>query len=139
MSEMLKNPHRMLTRLVGLNIAFDFLSIPIWIAFSFTSSTLSTTTVSANVPAATIDAAVAAAVFALAIYGLINSRKWGAYVAILATIGQRVAGAFIYPLNIGMAVEVVWSGLIIFFAFKLLQQIKSVGIAQNRPEKTALA
>jgi hypothetical protein len=133
----------MLTRLVGLNIAFDVLSIPIWIAFSFTSSTLSTTTVSANVPAATVDAAIAAAVFALAIYGLINSRKWGAYVAISATIGQRVAGAFIYPLNIGMAVEVVWSSLIIFFAYKLLQQLKSAApaqaTAQNQTEKTTLA
>lgn len=124
MSQMLKNPHRMLKRLVGLNIAFDVLSIPIWIAFNFTSSSLSTTTVNANVPAAIVDAVVAAAVFAVAIYGLVDSRKWGAYVAIAATIGQRVAGLFIFPLNVGMAVEIVWSLLIIFFAYRVLRQPK---------------
>ena len=130
MSKMLQNPHQMLTRLVGLNIAFDVLSIPIWIAFNFTSSTLSTTTVSANVPAALVDAAVAVAVFTVAIYGLVNDRKWGAYLAIGGTVGQRVIGVFIFPLNVGMGVEVVWSLLIIFFAYKVLSLPKIVLPAQ---------
>jgi hypothetical protein len=122
MPKILAASHKTLTSLVGLNIAFDILSIPAWIALSFTASPLSTSTLTVNTSVAMVDAAVAAAVFAVALFGIFRKQRWGSYLAVADTIAQRVAGVFIFDLNVGMVVEVVWSLLIIYFAFKTMHQ-----------------
>jgi hypothetical protein len=131
MSKIFADPHKTLTRLVGLNIAFDILSIPAWIALSFTASPLSTSTLTVNTSVAIVDAAVAAAVFAVALFGILRKQKWGGYLAVAATVAQRVAGVFIFDLNAGMVVEVVWSLLIIYFAFKTMHQTQPLLPAKN--------
>jgi hypothetical protein len=122
MSKIFADSHKTFVRLVGLNIAFDILSIPAWIALSFTASPLSTSTLTVNTSIAIVDAAVAAAVFAMALFGILGRQKWAAYLAVAATVAQRVTGVFIFDLNVGMVVEVVWSLLIIYFAFKTTHQ-----------------
>jgi hypothetical protein len=122
MSKIFANPHKILLRLVGLNIAFDVLSIPLWIALSFMTNALSTPSLSVDNSIAIVDAATAATLFAVAFVGIIRSKKWGSYLAVVTTLGQRVAGYFIFGLNAGMAIEIVWSILIIYFACKAIQQ-----------------
>jgi hypothetical protein len=109
----------MLVRLVGLNIAFDVLSIPFWIALpslQTAQSTASTLTVNSTI--AIVDAAIAASLFALSFFGISKKQKWGYYLAIITTIIQRAVGVFLFALNIGMAFEVIWSIVMIYFAFK---------------------
>ncbi len=124
MSAMFQNPRKTLIRLVGLNIALDAFSIPTWIAVLLTSTSTSPNTLTANTNVAILDSAVAAAVFAVALFGVITTKKWGVYLAVAATVGQRVVGAFLFSLNGAMAIEVAWSLLIIYFAYRVLQQSK---------------
>jgi hypothetical protein len=77
MSKMFSTPYRMLTRLVGLNIAFDVLSIPFWIALPLTANSLSTSSITVNSSIAIVDAFAAAALFVVAFLGTIKKRKWG--------------------------------------------------------------
>ena len=125
MSKILSDSHRIFTRLVWLNIALDVLSIPIWIALPLTQTSFSGATLIVDPVLAIVDAILAAAVFALALFGIIKKKKWGTYLAVTATIAQRVTGLFIFAPNIFMAIEVIWSLLIIFFAYKELQKPES--------------
>jgi hypothetical protein len=131
MSKIFADPHKTFVRLVGLNIAFDILSIPAWIALSFTASPLSTSTLTVNTSVAIVDAAVAAAIFAMALFGILGRQKWGGYLAVATTVAQRVTGVFIFDLNVGMVVEGVWSLLIIYFAFKTMHQTQPQLPAKN--------
>ncbi len=126
MSKILSDSHRILIRLVWLNIAFDVLSIPIWIALPLTQTSFSGSTLAVDPIMAIADAGVAAAVFAVAFLGIMRKRKWGTLLAIAATVAQRIAGFFLFALNVGMAVEVVWSLLIVFFAYKEFQKPRTV-------------
>lgn len=117
MLQIFRDSHKTLSRLVGLNVAFDLLSIPFWIALTYTTGLQSASTLTVNSTIAIIDAA---ALFAVAFLGIIRKQKWGPYLAIAGTFAQRVAGYFIFALNVGMAVEVVWSILIIYFAYKAM-------------------
>jgi hypothetical protein len=121
MSKILADSWRTLTRLVGLNFAFDVLSIPIWIGLTFAPTSPTGSTLTVNTSIAIIDAAAAAILFAAALLGILKKQKWGTYLAVAGTVAQRIAGVFIFALNLGMAIEVVWSILIIFFAYKALQ------------------
>jgi hypothetical protein len=125
MSKILSDPYRMLIRLLWLNLAFDLLSIPIWFAFSIAQNNItSTSTLSANPTVAILDAAAAVGLFAIALMGVIRKQKWGSYLAIATTVLQRVAGVFIFQLNLAMALEVIWSIIIIYFAVGNLRQPK---------------
>jgi len=121
MLQIFRNADKTLSRLVGLNVAFDLLSIPFWIALTYTASLQSASTLTINSSLAIVDAAAAAILFSVAFLGIIKKENWGPYLAIAGTLAQRVAGYFIFALNVGMAVEVVWSILIIYFAYKAMQ------------------
>ncbi len=122
MSKIFADPYRVLARLVGLNIAFDVLSIPFWIALPSLQTMQSTSTSTVNSTIAIVDAVFAAALFAVSFVGISKRRKWGSYLAIAVTLVQRVVGFFMFAPNFGMAVEVVWSILIILFAFRAMLQ-----------------
>jgi hypothetical protein len=129
MSKILAYPQRILLRLVGLNVALDFLSIPLWFALSFLENPFYQSPLNVNVSIAIVDAPIAAALFALALLGVMKRQKWGAYVAIGGTIGQRIVGYFAFPLNVGMAIEVVWSIVIIYFAYRFIRQLQTPKIS----------
>ncbi|MCW4011143.1 MAG: hypothetical protein NWF05_11080 [Candidatus Bathyarchaeota archaeon] len=118
----LADSHKTLMWLVGLNVALDLLSVPIWFAFSFMENPLATTIISVNTSAALADAFVAVIVFAVALFGLMKGCRWGAYLAVAGTVGQRVVGFYLFDVNLGMAVEFVWSSLIVFFSYKYIRQ-----------------
>jgi hypothetical protein len=117
----------MLVRLLWLNIALDLLSIPVWIALwvAAQSSIVSTSTLNVDPTIAILDAAAAVALFGLALWGVLQNQKWGSYIAVAATVAQRVVGVFIFQVNVSMALEVVWTAIIIYFAFRNLQRSKS--------------
>jgi hypothetical protein len=121
MLQIFRDSHKTLSRLVGLNVAFDLLSIPFWIALTYTTSLQSASTLTVNSSTAIVDAAAAAVLFAVAFLGIIKKQKWGPYLATVGTLAQRIVGYLIFGLNGGMAVEVVWSILIIYFAYKAMQ------------------
>jgi hypothetical protein len=127
MIKTLSDSHRMLVRLLWLNIALDLLSIPIWIAFWVASqgSITSTSTITADPTIAILDAVAGVALFGFSLWGVLQNQKWGSYVAVMATVAQRVAGVFIFQVNVGMALEVVWTTIIVYFAYRNLQNSKS--------------
>jgi|WetSurMetagenome_2_1015567.scaffolds.fasta_scaffold505658_1 hypothetical protein len=127
MIKTLSDSHRMLVRLLWLNIALDLLSIPIWIAFWVVAqgSITSTSTLTVDPTIAILDAAAGVALFGLALWGVLQNQKSGSYVAVMATVAQRVAGVFIFQVNVGMALEVVWTTIIVYFAYRNLQNSKS--------------
>ncbi len=127
---MLKAPsdsHRIFVRLLWLNIALDLLSIPVWIALwvAAQSSITSTSTLAVDPTIAILDAAAAVALFGLALWGVLLNQKWGSYLAVVVTLAQRVAGVFIFQLNLGMALETVWTAIVIYFAYINLRQSKA--------------
>jgi hypothetical protein len=117
MPKTLPDPHKTLIRLVGLNIALDLLSVPIWFALLVVENPLSTSTLTVDSGTAIVDAFFAVILFAVALLGLMNGRRWGAYLAVAGTVGQRAVGFYLFTLNAAMGVEFLWSALIVFFAF----------------------
>jgi hypothetical protein len=134
MSKMFADAHAMLVRLVILNAVLDLFSILFWIVLPLIASPESSSTLNVNTTVAIVDAAVAAAVFFIAALGIVNKRKWGTFLAVAATAAQRVVGVFIFTLNAGMVVEIVWSVLIIYFAYREISQSKPA--AQSAPIKS---
>jgi hypothetical protein len=104
MQKIFRDPHKMLVRLVGLNVAFDVFSIPIWVILPYTRSSFSSLTLNVDTTIQVVDAAIAAAVFTVALFGILGKRKWGAYLAIAATVAQRVVGVYNFNVNVGKAV-----------------------------------
>ncbi len=121
------DPHRILVRLLWLNIALDLLSIPIWIALwvAAQSSITSNSTLAVDPTIAILDAAAAVAIFGLALWGVLLNQKWGSYLAVVTTLAQRATGVFIFQPNLGMALEVAWTAIIVYFAYRNLKQSKA--------------
>jgi hypothetical protein len=113
----------MLVRLLWVNIALDLLSVPIWIALwvAAQSSITSTSTLNVDPTIAILDAAAAVFFFSLALWGVLQKQKWGSYLAVIVTFAQRVVGVFIFQVNVGMALEVVWTAIIAYFAYRNLR------------------
>jgi hypothetical protein len=80
--------------------------------------TLNKTPLSVDTNIAIIDVAVFAALFGIALYGVIKRLKWAPVLVIGLTLAQRVIGFYIFKLNVGVAVEIVWSLMIIYFAYR---------------------
>ena len=134
MSKLLSDPHKMLIRLVGLNAFFDLITIPLWAILPMLPTyglSQSGSTLTVNNTIAIADAAVAVAVFAIAVFGIMKKRKWGSMLAIGGTIAQRIIGAFMFSLNVGMIVEIAWSLLIVYFAYKELKTLPKISNPQT--------
>jgi hypothetical protein len=123
MSKLFADPRKTLTQLLMLNIALDVLSIPIWVAIPSLQSTVAPTTLSVDYVFAIADAAAAVAVFAVALLGVSGRKKWGSVLAVAGTLAQRVVGVFLFPqVNGFMVVEIIWSLIIVYFAYRTLKQ-----------------
>lgn len=124
MTRIWKNPSKALKWLLILNIVGDLISIPFWVALPsmVTAQSQSTLAVDANI--AIIDAAIPAALFAIALYGLMKKYTWAPVSAIILTIAQRAIGFYIFKLNLGVTIEIIWSLLIIYFAYAVHQLLK---------------
>jgi hypothetical protein len=112
------NPHKTLTRLIAANIVLDIIAIAIW----------------AVLPAntwngmyrldsliASSEAALAAVFFAVTLFGLKRGKKWAPLLAIVITITQRVFAVYVFFPSIAIPIPLIWSLVIIYFAFKDLR------------------
>lgn len=108
-----KKPHKALTNLVAANIILDIVAIAIWGLFPATQWSI----YNLDFLIVGTEAAVAATLFALTLFGLTKTKKWAPYLAIALTISQRVFANYVFFLSIGNLITLVWSLLIIYFAY----------------------
>jgi hypothetical protein len=106
--------HKILSLLVALNIIFDITAIAIWAIFPATQWSI----YRLGFSIVGAEAALAAAFFTIALFGLVRRRKWGPFLAIAITATQRVFGTYVFFPSTAIAVTLVWSSLIIYFAYK---------------------
>ena len=106
--------HKILTRLVGLNIVFDLIAIAIWAVFP----NLQWTIYRLGFSIVGTEAALAAALFALTLFGLRKKQKWAPILAIIITITQRVFATYVFFPSPALILTLIWSLLIIYFAYQ---------------------
>lgn len=108
------NPHKTLTRLIALNIVFDIVAIAIWAAFPAVQWSI----YQLGFAIVGAEAALAAALFAVVLFGLRKKRKWAPVLAIAITVAQRVFGTYVFFPSPAIAVTLIWSLVIVYFAYK---------------------
>ncbi len=108
-----KKPRKALTVMVGANIVLDVVAATIWILFpDFRWSTYNL-----DFMVVSIEALVAAGLFAVTLFGLRKTKRWAPALAIAVTIFQRVFANYVFFLSIMNVMTLVWSLLIIYFAY----------------------
>jgi hypothetical protein len=109
------NPHKTLTLLITANIVLDITAMAIWAA-------LPTNTWNGmyrlNSFIASLEAALAAAFFGVTLFGLNKRQKWAPILAIAITVTQRVFAFYVFFPSIAIPIPLIWSLVIIYFAFK---------------------
>ena len=117
-----KKPYKTLTTLVGANIVLDLIAIAIWVLFpQFRWSIYNLDFVIVS-----IEAAVASGLFAIVLIGLKKAKRWAPIVAIIITISQRVFTNYVFFLSIMNIITVVWSSLIIYFAYSVIKKSRAL-------------
>jgi hypothetical protein len=113
-------PHKTLTNLVAANIFLDLIAVAIWALFPdfrWTIYNLDFLTVS-------VEAAIASGLFAITLFGLKKTKKWAPILAIAITISQRAFANYVFFLSIMNVITLVWSLLIICFAYLTIKQTR---------------
>ena len=112
------DPHKILTRLIAANIVLDIVAVIIWFSLPPKSWNgmyrLDTLT-------ASLEAALAAVLFTITFLGLRRRKKWAPILAIIITITQRVFAVYVFYPSIAIPIPLIWSLVIIYFAFKDLR------------------
>ena len=107
-------PHKILTRMVTANIVLDLIAITIWGAFPATQWSI----YRLGFLIVGAEAGLAAALFALTLFGLTKRKTWAPFLAIALTITQRVFATYIFFPSSALAVTLIWSLMIIYFAYR---------------------
>ena len=108
------NHHKILIRLVALNIVFDISAIAIWASFPSVQWSI----YRLGFPVVGTEAAIAAALFALTLFGLVKRKKWAPTLAIAIPVAQRVFGTYVFFPSPAIAITLIWSLATIYFAYK---------------------
>jgi hypothetical protein len=115
------NPHKILTGLIAANIVLDITAIAIWAALP--ANTWNGMYRLDSLIAGS-EAALAAAFFAVTLFGLKRKRKWAPILAIALTATQRVFAVYVFFPSIAIPIPLIWSIVIIYFAFKDIKTSK---------------
>jgi hypothetical protein len=115
-------PHKTLIRLVTANIILDVVAIAIYGLFPSTQWTI----YRLDFFIFGIEAAFAAVMFSLTLFGLFKTRKWAPILAIGLTITQRIFATYVFFPSIGISLTLIWSLLIIYFAYLNLKRSVNV-------------
>ena len=115
------NPHRILTLLVASNIVLDFIAIAIWVALPANTWN---GMYRLDSLIACLEAALAAAFFVITLFGLKRRQKWAPILAIAITVTQRVFAVYVFFPSIAIPIPLIWSLVIIYFAFKDIKTSK---------------
>lgn len=117
-----KKPYKTLTTLVGANIVLDLIAIAIWVLFpQFRWSIYNL-----DFAIVSMEAAVASGLFAIVLIGLKKAKRWAPIAAIIITISQRVFTNYVFFLSIMNIITVVWSSLIIYFAYSVIKKSRDL-------------
>jgi hypothetical protein len=116
------NPHKTLTRLIAANIVLDIIAIVIWIALPVNTWN---GMYRLDSLVAITEAASAAAFFALTLFGLKRRQKWAPILAIAITVTQRVFAVYVFFPSIAIPIPLIWSIVIIYFAFRDIKTSKT--------------
>ncbi|TFH23896.1 hypothetical protein E4G67_02585 [Candidatus Bathyarchaeota archaeon] len=108
-----KKPHKTLTHFATANIVLDLTAIAIWGIFP----SIQWTIYRLDFLIVGTEAAFAAGLFAITLFGLIKSKRWAPMLAIILTITQRVFATYIFFPSSGNVITLIWSLLIIYFAY----------------------
>ena len=123
------NPHKTLTLLITANIILDITAIAIWAA-------LPTNTWNGmyrlNSLIASLEAALAAVFFAVTLFGLRRKKKWAPILAIAITVSQRAFAVYVFFPSIAIPIPLIWSLVIIYFAFKDIKSSQKVSLTFKR-------
>ena len=107
-------PHKILIRMVAANIVLDLIAIAIWGVFPSTQWSI----YRLNFLIVGAEAGLAAAMFALTLLGLTKRKTWAPFLAIALTVTQRVFATYIFFPSSALAVTLIWSLTIIYFAYR---------------------
>jgi hypothetical protein len=113
-----RNPHKTLIRFVAANIILDVVAIAIYGLFPATQWTI----YQLDFYIVGIEAALAAVMFSLTLFGLIKTKKWAPILAIGLTVTQRAFATYVFFPSIGISLTLIWSLLIIYFAYLNLKR-----------------
>ncbi len=125
------NSHKILTRLIAINIFLDSIAIAIWDAFPATQWSI----YRLGFSIIGTEAVVAACLFALTTFVLIKRKKWAPFLAIALTVNQRIFSNYAFfpnPADIQVqplilvpnGATLIWSLIIIYFAYRDLKTQK---------------
>jgi hypothetical protein len=114
------NPHKILTRLIVANIVWDLLAAAIWTALPATQWSI----YQLGFVIASVEAIVASALFSLTLYGLKKKKNWAPVLAIVVTVAQRVFATYVFFPSPAIALTLIWSLVIFFFAYKTMKTPK---------------
>ena len=109
------NPHKTLARLIAANIILDITAIAIWAALPANTWN---GMYRLDSFIAGLEAALAAAFFVVTLFGLKRRKKWAPILAIALTVTQRVFAVYVFFPSIAIPIPLIWSVVIIYFAFK---------------------
>jgi hypothetical protein len=115
------NPHKTLTHLIASNILLDITAILIWAALP--ANTWNGMYRIDSLVAGS-EAALAAAFFVVTLFGLKRNKKWAPILAIAITVTQRVFAFYVFFPSIAIPLPLIWSLIIIYFAFKEIKTSK---------------
>jgi uncharacterized membrane protein (DUF2068 family) len=115
------NPHKILTILIALNIILDVLAVAIWLGLPDTQWSI----YRLGFPIVGAEAAIAAASFTLTLFGLLRKKKWAPYLAIVLTIIQRSFATYVFFPSGAIAVTLIWSLIIVYFAYNDIKSSKT--------------
>jgi hypothetical protein len=117
------NAHMTLTRLITANIVLDIIAIAIWAALP---ANIWNGMYRLDSLIAGSEAALAAAFFTVTLFGLKKRQKWAPILAITITVSQRVFAAYVFFPSIAIPIPLIWSLVIIYFAFKDIKTSRNI-------------
>jgi hypothetical protein len=115
------NPHKTLKRLIAINIVLDITAIAIWAALP---ANMWNGMYRLDSLIAGSEATLAAVLFAVTFFGLKRRKKWAPIFAIAITVTQRVFALYVFFPSIAIPIPLIWSLVIIYFAYKDIQLSK---------------
>jgi hypothetical protein len=123
-----QNPHKTLIRFVAANIILDVLAIAIWGLFPATQWSI----YQLDFSIVGVEAALAAVMFTLTLFALIKTKKWAPILAVGLTVIQRAFATYVFFPSIGISLTLIWSLLIIYFAYLDLKQSSTTKTPTNQ-------
>jgi hypothetical protein len=117
------NPHKTLTRLITANIVLGLIVIAIWAvlpADTWNGMYRLDSLIAGS------EAALAAAFFVVTFFGLRKRQTWAPPLAITLTVSQRVFAAYVFFPSIAIPIPLIWSLVIIYFAFKDIKTSRNI-------------